>query len=171
MEQSTLDLFDESPLATAVESFHGDYRFLSNFWYCTVYFEGQKYPSVEHAYVGAKIENPEDRYILKAILRPGDARKYGQTVKLSPGFDDRKLDIMEDLIRQKFAPGSKLAQLLLETGDRLLIEGNRWGDTFWGVCRGKGENHLGKIIMKIRSELQLIQQNELNKPKTRSRRF
>lgn len=32
-------------------------------------------------------------------------------------------------------------------------EGNTWGDKFWGVCDGEGENHLGKLLMEVRAEL------------------
>jgi hypothetical protein len=49
-----------------------------------------------------------------------------------------------------------LKQLLLATGDKELIEGNTWGDTFWGVCNGIGQNHLGKILMAKRTELKLF---------------
>ena len=41
---------------------------------------------------------------------------------------------------------------LRETGAEELVEGNYWGDTFWGVCRGEGENKLGKLLMQVRSE-------------------
>ncbi len=54
----------------------------------------------------------------------------------------------------KFTRHFDLREKLLATGDRKLVEGNTWGDTFWGVCRGNGKNHLGKILMKIRAELQ-----------------
>jgi len=47
-----------------------------------------------------------------------------------------------------------LKEELLATEDWELIEGNTWNDSFWGVCQRKGENHLGKILMKIRKELQ-----------------
>ena len=30
-------------------------------------------------------------------------------------------------------------------------------DFFWGVCNGKGENHLGKILMKVRDEIRGIE--------------
>ena len=40
-----------------------------------------------------------------------------------------------------------------KTDDVELIEGNEWSDTFWGVCRGQGENWLGKILMKTRDNL------------------
>ena len=38
-------------------------------------------------------------------------------------------------------------------GNEELIEENWWNDTFWGVCRGVGKNHLGQILMKIRKEI------------------
>jgi predicted NAD-dependent protein-ADP-ribosyltransferase YbiA (DUF1768 family) len=59
---------------------------------------------------------------------------------------------METLLRQKFAH-PELRAKLKETNDAELVEGNWWGDRFWGVCRGEGENHLGKLLMKIRAEL------------------
>ena len=34
-----------------------------------------------------------------------------------------------------------------------LVEGNKWGDQFWGMCRGYGLNRLGGILMQIRAEL------------------
>ena len=59
---------------------------------------------------------------------------------------------MRDLLRQKFAR-EPLRSQLLATGEAKLIEGNHWGDTFWGVCRGQGENHLGMLLMKAREEI------------------
>lgn len=59
---------------------------------------------------------------------------------------------MEDLLRQKFSK-TPLRRLLLATGEAELIEGNTWGDTYWGVCHGVGQNHLGCLLMKIRGEL------------------
>jgi predicted NAD-dependent protein-ADP-ribosyltransferase YbiA (DUF1768 family) len=47
----------------------------------------------------------------------------------------------------------KLREKLIDTGDRQLIEANDWGDTFFGVCDGVGRNHLGEILMKIRSNI------------------
>ena len=61
---------------------------------------------------------------------------------------------MEEIVRAKFGQNPVLADKLLATGDTLLIEGNTWGDKFWGVDTrvGQGENHLGKILMKVRAE-------------------
>lgn len=60
---------------------------------------------------------------------------------------------MRALLMVKFAPATELAERLLATGDAQLVEGNTWGDTFWGVCDGVGENHLGRLHMWIRSML------------------
>jgi predicted NAD-dependent protein-ADP-ribosyltransferase YbiA (DUF1768 family) len=59
---------------------------------------------------------------------------------------------MRDLLRQKFAH-PELRRLLLATGDAELVEGNTWGDRFWGVCAGRGQNHLGRLLMAIRAEI------------------
>ena len=47
----------------------------------------------------------------------------------------------------------ELGNKLLETGNQELVEGNTWGDIFWGVCNGKGQNWLGKILMMVRDEI------------------
>jgi len=60
-------------------------------------------------------------------------------------------------MKTTFRQNSDLAARLLGTGQMPLVEGNNWGDMFWGVDvkSGKGENHLGRILMKIREELSL----------------
>ena len=69
-----------------------------------------------------------------------------------------KVRLMSSLLDQKFARGTQLRERLVATGDVPLIEGNTWGDTFWGVCGTEGENRLGKMLMRIRAEAQ--QENE-----------
>lgn len=57
---------------------------------------------------------------------------------------------MRAILESKFSD-KQLYNLLLETKPRLLVEGNYWGDTFWGQCPvGVGENNLGKLLMEIR---------------------
>jgi ribA/ribD-fused uncharacterized protein len=74
-------------------------------------------------------------------------------VKLRSDWTEIRLEIMEKIVRAKFWQNPHLARKLVATGDQKLVEGNRWNDTFWGVCRGVGENHLGKILMRVREEL------------------
>jgi predicted NAD-dependent protein-ADP-ribosyltransferase YbiA (DUF1768 family) len=60
---------------------------------------------------------------------------------------------MSDLVEQKFKLNSKLRAQLLATGNEWLEETNTWGDTFWGVCNGVGQNWLGAILMSVREKL------------------
>lgn len=60
---------------------------------------------------------------------------------------------MEEVVRAKFSQNPDLARRLVDTCPRELAEGNHWGDTYWGTVNGQGENHLGKILMKVREEL------------------
>ena len=137
----------------AIDSFNGQYRFLSNFAACKVTYEGLEYKSTEHAYQAAKTLNAEARRKIREAKSPGEAKRLGKTVYLRPDWEEIKFEIMENLLRQKFnQPDFKRA--LLNTGNIELIEGNTWGDTIWGVCKGKGQNHLGKLLMKVRKDLQ-----------------
>lgn len=60
---------------------------------------------------------------------------------------------MRQCVALKFESHPDLAEMLLDTGNTKLIEGNSWNDTYWGVCGGRGKNHLGKILMGVRSQL------------------
>ncbi len=134
---------------STIDSFHGAYRFLSNFWPAPVVLDGVTYPTVEHAYVAAKTLDTDIRQQIAAIEKPGDVKRFGRKLTLRPDWEEVKLDVMTDLVGQKFTDPDLRAKLDA-TGDTDLVEGNTWGDTFWGVCRGKGENHLGKILMAVR---------------------
>jgi ribA/ribD-fused uncharacterized protein len=97
------------------------------------------------------------RELIAKMSDPAKVKQFGKIIKLRRDWNDVKLDIMLWGIREKFKHND-LKELLLSTGDEELIEGNFWNDTFWGVCRGEGENNLGKIIMRVRGELR--QQNK-----------
>lgn len=130
--------------------FQGEFRFLSNFWPAMVELDGMIFPSVEHAYVAAKSLDRDFRNEI-ILVSPGEAKKLGRKIKVRNDWENVKLSIMENLLRQKFQH-HELRQLLLNTGSLELVEGNNWGDRFWGVCDGVGENNLGKLLMKIRQE-------------------
>lgn len=140
-------------IANKINSFQGDYRFLSNFWPAPVTFEGVFYPTVEHAFQAAKTLNLRIRAEIRDCKTAADAKRLGRRASLRPDWEAVKLSVMESLVRQKFAPNTELAESLLATGNAVLIEGNTWGDCFWGVCRGEGENRLGQILMQVRAEL------------------
>lgn len=136
-----------------ISSFKDSYFFLSNFFPIVVTYDGVTYPTVEHAYIAAKTLDKEIRKKVRAQSTPGEAKKMGKTLTLREDWEDVKLFLMENLLSQKFAPGTILCKMLLSTYPMQLEEGNWWGDTYWGVCKGVGENHLGKLLMKIRGEV------------------
>ncbi len=140
-------------------SFSGEYAFLSNFYPCTILYEGILYPSTEHAYVAAKTENIIQRKHIAKIAFPGQAKKFGKTLVLRDNWDTIRLSVMMELLIQKFSQ-EPFDQWLLDTEDAFIEEGNTWGDKFWGTVNGVGENHLGKLIMEIRSELVVIKSLE-----------
>lgn len=136
-----------------IDKFDGQYRFLSNFWPCTVRLDGEQYPSVEHAYQAAKTTDRKERQHVRSASSPGEAKRRGRQVTKRADWDDVKLEVMEKLLRQKFSRVSDLRiRLLTATRGHELVEGNTWGDTYWGVCNGVGENHLGRLLMAIRDE-------------------
>jgi ribA/ribD-fused uncharacterized protein len=136
-----------------IVAFSDEYRFLSNFHAASVEFGRIMFPTVEHAYQAAKSSDYHERKMIASLSSPGRPKEAG--AKLSPraGWDAMRLSIMEELLRQKFTRHPDLHAKLLATSNAILEEGNTWGDTFWGICDGSGENHLGKLLMKIRAEL------------------
>ena len=137
-----------------IDSFFGKYQFLSNFWPVPkgIYFEGHTYPTVEHAYQAAKTLDESEREQIRTQKSPGKAKGMGSRLTLREDWNDVRLDVMERLVYMK-AKDPDFSQLLRNTGDAKLIEGNTRGDRFWGVCDGIGENHLGRILMEVRSAL------------------
>ncbi len=139
-------------MTTDILEFKEEHEFLSNFWPSPVRFEGQLYPTVEHAFQAAKTSDPDGRRRIREARDPGKAKRLGRGVRLRKDWESAKLGIMEGLLRAKFADAA-LRELLLATGEARLVEGNTWGDVFWGVCRGQGKNHLGRLLMRVREEL------------------
>lgn len=137
-----------------INSFHGEHRWLSNFFPCPVVLDYMEFSSVEHAYQAAKTLDFDIRLDIKNADTPGKAKRLGKKIKIDSSYwtDEKKLTVMTDLLRQKFSNPS-FKELLLSTGEQELVEGNTWGDTFWGVCNGQGKNNLGIILMNIRKEL------------------
>lgn len=138
-----------------IDRFLGEYAFLSNFWEASVTYQGLTYGNNEAAFQAQKCMTEAAKKDF-TTLSPGAAKRMGRRVQLRPDWEAVKVPIMEEIVRAKFSQHEDLKALLLATGDALIEEGNTWHDTFWGVDAksGRGQNHLGKILMKIRDELQ-----------------
>lgn len=133
-----------------ISSFRDEYFFLSNFYPVEIKLDGIVYPNAETAFQAQKTLDVEERRKFSMLKNPVQAKRLGRKVKLRDDWEEVKLDIMTEIVSQKFLQHPHLIEMLLQTGDEELVEGNKWGDRFWGVCKDKGENHLGKILMKIR---------------------
>lgn len=135
-----------------IVSFTGEHRWLSNFWPAAVRFGGIIFPTVEHAYQAAKSKDFGVRMKIAHASTPALAKRIGGDLTLRKDFPAIRLDVMRYLIARKFEHAD-LAMQLIATAPMQLQEGNTWGDRFWGVCYGRGENHLGKILMDQRELL------------------
>lgn len=137
----------------AVTSFHGEeFGFLSNFYPVEILYEGIAYPSSEHAYVAAKTDDISIKNEIALLSSAGKVKRFGRTFELTTHWDIIRLKVMSDILEIKFT-NQELRDKLGATGSRQLIEGNHWGDTFWGQCPiGTGKNNLGKLLMEIRGD-------------------
>ena len=128
--------------------FQGENRWLSNFMPVDIRYDDLDYKTVENAYQAAKTLNRLDKIEI-SLASPGMSKKMGRRVVMRKDWHDIKITVMAELIRQKFED-PMYKKLLLDTGDCKIVEGNRWNDTYWGVCNGVGKNILGELIMATR---------------------
>ena len=141
-----------------IKEFRGQYYFLSNFYNAKVTWEGITYLNNESAFQSAKVTDYDAR-LKFANLDPSSGKRKGRHVQLRHGWDNIKFDIMYEIVKVKFTQNEDLKVKLLATGDEELQEGNYWHDNIYGNCvcnkckSIKGQNNLGKILMKIREEI------------------
>jgi ribA/ribD-fused uncharacterized protein len=147
-----------------IDRFDGtEYAFLSNFYYSPIVMPdwhpaaGKVAQTIEHAFQSAKTDDVAQARLVLCSSSPGQAKRIGRRVRIRDGWDEGRDVVMLALVKLKFAPGSELAEKLLATDDAPLVEGNTWGDTYWGVSGGVGENRLGQILMGVRESLRSIQ--------------
>lgn len=136
-----------------------EYGFLSNFYPCTIeYGEGRGiYKSSEHLYQSQKVSGVANRMKVITASTPAKAKQLANTLPRVPDWGQRKIRAMKRALWYKFKQ-PRLRKWLLATGDAELVEMVYWCDHFWGVCHcthchGKGENNLGKLLMKLRQKL------------------
>src|SRR5579864_1848661 len=90
-------------MGKAITSFTGEYRFLSNFWPCSITYEATDYPSVEHAFQAAKTLNQNERLLIRSLPSPAQAKRAGKKVVLRPDWEQTKVGIMRSLLHEKFS--------------------------------------------------------------------
>lgn len=167
MFQNILKIFR---ITFMINSFRGEYKYLSNFYPCAIKYNGNMFESTEAAYMSAKNDDPEWlKYCMDPQNTPAMIKKKSYSITIRPNWDDMKLSVMEEVLRYKFFKHRGLGDMLLATGHQNLVEGTTWNDRFWGVdvtvTPNIGENHLGRLLMKLRDELRIVRSSEIEKIK------
>lgn len=137
-----------------IVGFNGEYEFLSNSYNCKIYDEKDKltYSNIESALIAQKSTNFGSRRKFTR-LNALKARKKESSIPDNYEWENNKDDIMYSFIVNKFKKGTILADKLIKTGNKILINAVSYPDKYYGVYYGKGENKLGKMLMKRREEL------------------
>lgn len=157
------------------------YGVFSNLYRSEIIVRGKKYPTVEHAYQSLKPSDPRVRdwllsapapslVALMAHTLPSDgidpAFIMGRTADALLGFHTRpgwsrlRYPWMMHCLRAKFAQNQQIRALLLSTGDSLIVEAGKINDDAgrrWGIVNGKGQNYLGRMLMRIRADMSGVQ--------------
>ena len=148
-----------------INEFRGEYYFLSNYYTAPMEWRRAEFKSAEQAFAYAKTffatGKPQDVERLRESIMfaktPGDAKKLGRGVPINvDAWDKHKVQLMREIVHAKFRTATGVVGPLINTGCTMLVEGNDWGDKFWGRCLDKstgrwvGLNTLGVILMEER---------------------
>lgn len=142
-----------------IDSFRGEYLFLSNFAPAPTPHRGWLYPTSEHAFAASKTRDATAIAAIRDNDDPARAKQIGRAAPLVDGWDCGKFSAMEEVVAAKFNHNPDLARQLLVTQGSLLVEGNTWHDQVWGSCSCDehhdvpGGNALGVILMVVRMRL------------------
>ncbi len=143
---------DDKTDANAIKGFHNRHAFLSNFYPAEFYMDGVLFCCSEQAFMWLKSDNPIYRRAIMAETRPGRIKKLGKSAVLPA--DWKESGCYHAMFKVEMAKYSvpQYKGWLLGTGQSYLEETNWHGDVHWGVSAttGKGEDHLGRILMCTR---------------------
>lgn len=150
----------------SITSFKGPYAFLSNFYKAEVHpfwwpATLPSFPSNEHMFQAWKVNDIGAMYwiewveLIRSATTGSMAKRLGRQASLREDWEEIKIDVMRYCVQDKFRRHDDLMDALLNTGEAELIEGNTWGDKFWGAVWDKelgwvGHNWLGKLLMEER---------------------
>ncbi|WP_241295733.1 NADAR family protein [Burkholderia stabilis] len=153
------------------------YGAFSNLFRREIEINDSRFPTVEHGYQSLKPRDPRVRDWLLAAPAPSlvalaahvlpsndadPAEIMGRTADALLGFHTRpgwsrlRYPWMLACLRAKFVQHADLRELLLATGDAQIVEAGRIDDDAgrrWGIVNGRGQNYLGRMLMRVRAEL------------------
>ena len=143
-----------------INSFRGNYDFLSNFFVGAPIVYGKNvWLTSEHYYQSMKTTDTENKWKILMSETPKEAARIGRSIEIRKDWDNIKVGVMRVALDLKFSQHEKYKEYLIQTEGYKLVEGNWWHDNFWGTCTCKEckdkekLNTLGNILMDIREEL------------------
>lgn len=132
----------------------------SNLFRREISFDGDIYPTAEHAYQAGKALKKEVRDWLMAAPTPAHLAMAAHGLyswDIVPKWASLKVDRMRRVLKAKFEQHADLRSLLLSTGTSPLVETatvDNAVNRFWGEVNGRGKNTLGLLLMDLRSKIQ-----------------
>ena len=140
------------------------WRFLSNFYPTTFYYNGVAWPTSEHFYQSRKFsEVQEVQERVRQLPTPGQTKRFARQNQnlVDPNWNERKVWVMRLALLLKFTQNEELAQRLLATGNETLVEDSP-RDAYWGCGQdGRGKNVMGQLLMEVRSHLRSMREPDL----------
>ena len=134
------------------------YGCFSNFSLHNISLHGQDWLTVEHYYQAQKFVGSVDQRLVAtigAVPTPQEAAKLGRDPnhRMRADWEYVKILTMREAVLTKFLTHTDIQAILLATGDQLIVEDSPT-DYYWGCgCDRTGQNHLGKVLMSVRSEI------------------
>ncbi len=138
------------------------YIYFSPYTAHAIEIDGVIYPTVEHAYQCSRYTDPKiisEILMAKSPVKAWEASSKYKHLQI-PEFKDpeHKLKVMEKLMRLKAEQHEEIRKALVNSGDLEIVKHIVTyppGDGFWDDSEdGKGLNHIGKMWMKIREDVQ-----------------
>lgn len=139
-------------------SVNDKYGELSNFALFPIQLKGKTWPTSEHYFQAQKFAGMDHEYKIRKASSPMKAAKLGRmrSVPIRKNWNNIKDNIMYNALKAKFTQYPELKELLINTGDKKLVE-HTVNDHYWGDGGdGSGKNMLGKLLMKLRDEIKSL---------------
>lgn len=131
------------------------YGCFSNFAPYPIELQGKIWPTSEHYFQAQKFPGTEHMEAIRQVTSPMIAARMGRSRQrpLRSDWENVKDSIMREAVLAKFTQHQELREILLGTGDALLVEHTK-NDSYWGDGGdGSGRNRLGEILIDVRAEL------------------
>jgi N-glycosidase YbiA len=131
------------------------YGCFSNFSAHSFTRDGVRWPTSEHYFQAQKFDGTPYAEEIRRARTPKEAARLGRdrSQRLRHDWEEVKDDAMRRAVLRKFETHADIREVLLGTGDELIIE-NAPNDYYWGCgADGSGENVLGQILMEVRETL------------------